>query len=341
MFSLEIPVKVINKMWYTTVIITGNRPLPVPRLIMVLAHPVLTTRIIGKIQEDVRSPVAMELYPRSIMAEITVKGIACHDPVTFLAPVHLAILMLVLATLDTMSMSPCLMTVAIVLLRLIAKAATVETTNVAPRVNVVMNNGGAGTQLALASRDADSEPTIKREPATVVILKPNRLISRTVILPSVQGAMYPAIGTIPAIVLATVIVVELNASIVRFLTLTARVVVQVPTKMWAAPVIMSTAGAGGITTMVKAKLLDVVVVVIIVIAPPPVVVGKMATITMVDTVTRTTEIPHCVANVPLFAIGMTQHLVPVPMVIVVVPNTKNARYLIRTRSADVPVPIRM
>jgi hypothetical protein len=233
------------------------------------------------------------------------------------------------------------MTVAIVLLRLIAKAATVETINVAPRVNVVTNNGGAGTQPALASRDADSEPTIKREPATVVILKPNRLISRTVILPSVQGAMYPAIGTIPAIVLATVIVVELNASIVRFLTLTARVVVQVPTRMSAAPVIMSTVGAGGIMTMVKVKLLDVVVVVIIVIAPPPVVVGKMATITMVDTVTVTTAILHCVANVPLPVIGMTQHLVQVPMVIVVVPSTKNARYPIRTRSADVPVPIRM
>jgi hypothetical protein len=153
--------------------------------------------------------------------------------------------------------------------------------------------------------------------------------------------MYPAIGTIPAIVLATVIAAEPNASIVRFRILTARVVVQVQTRMSAVPVIMSTVGAGGIMTMVKVKLLDVVVVVIIVIAPPPVVVGKMATITMVDTVTRTTEIPHCVANVPLFAIGMTQHLVPVPMVIVVVPNTKNARYLIRTRSADVPVPIRM
>jgi NADH:ubiquinone oxidoreductase subunit 6 (subunit J) len=153
--------------------------------------------------------------------------------------------------------------------------------------------------------------------------------------------MYPAIGTIPAIVLATVIAAEPNASIVRFLILTARVVVQVQTRMSAVPVIMSTVGAGGITTMVKAKLLDVVVVVIIVIAPPPVVVGKMATITTVDTVTRTTETPHCVANVPLPAIGMTQRLVPVPMVIVVVPSTKNARYPIRTRSADVPVPNRM
>jgi hypothetical protein len=233
------------------------------------------------------------------------------------------------------------MTVVIVLFRVIAKAATVETTNVAPRVNVVTNNGGAGTQPVLASRGADRGPIIKREPATVAILKRNRLISRTAILPSVQGVMYPAIGMIPAIVLATVIVVELNASIVRFLTLMARVVVQVPTKMWAAPVIMSTVGVGGTMTMVKAKLLDVVVVVITVIAPPPVVGVKMATMVTADTVMQTTAILHCVANVPLPAIGMTQHVVQVPTVIVVVPSTKNAMYLIRTRSVDVPVPIRM
>lgn len=153
--------------------------------------------------------------------------------------------------------------------------------------------------------------------------------------------MYPAIGTIPPIVLATVIVVELNANIVMFLTLTARVVVQVPTRMWVAPLIMSTVGVGGTMTMVKAKLLDVVVVVITVIVPPPVVGVKMATMVTVDTVMQTTAIPHCVANVPLPAIGMTRHLVQVPMVIVVVPSTKNAMYLIQTRSVGVPVPIRM
>jgi hypothetical protein len=146
---------------------------------------------------------------------------------------------------------------------------------------------------------------------------------------------------IPPIVLATVIVVEPNASIVMFLTLTARVVVQVPTRMSAAPVIMSTVGVGGTMTMVKAKLLDVVVVVITVIVPPPVVGVRRAMMVTVDTVTVTTAILHCVANVPLPVIGMTRLPVRVVMVIVVVPSTKNAMYLIQTGSVGVPVPIRM
>ena len=103
MFSPEIPVKVTLKMWYITVIITGIRPLPVPRLIMVLAHLVLTTMVIGKIQEDVRYPVVMEIKPRSIMVQITAKGIARHGHVPLLAPAHLAIPMQVPAMLEAQS----------------------------------------------------------------------------------------------------------------------------------------------------------------------------------------------------------------------------------------------
>ena len=79
--------------------------------------------------------------------------------------------------------------VDIVVLRMIAKVVTAVTTNVAQPVNVVMNNGGAGTQPVLASRDADSELTLKRKPATVATLKPDRLISRTVTLRNVLLAV--------------------------------------------------------------------------------------------------------------------------------------------------------
>jgi hypothetical protein len=66
------------------------------------------------------------------------------------------------------------MMVSIVLFRVIAKAVTAGTTDVVPRVNAVMNNGETGQQPAPASQDVSSEPTIKREPVTVAILKPNR-----------------------------------------------------------------------------------------------------------------------------------------------------------------------
>jgi hypothetical protein len=118
-----------------------------------------------------------------------------------------------------------------VLLRLIAKAATVETTNVAQPVNVVMNNGGAGTQPVLASRDADSEPTLKREPATVATLKPNRLISRTVILPSVVNALLLAIGTTPAIAGGMAIAVVPSTKNAKYLIQTGSVAVPALTRM--------------------------------------------------------------------------------------------------------------
>ena len=54
--------------------------------------------------------------------------------------------------------------------------------------------------------------------------------------------------------------------------------------MWAAPVIISTAGAGGTTTMVNIKLWGVKHADIIVIAPPPVVGAR--TVTMVTAGTK-------------------------------------------------------
>jgi hypothetical protein len=151
----------------------------------------------------------------------------------------------------------------------------------------------------------------------------------TAILPSALDAKSLATGTIPAVAQAPAIVVEPNTKNAMSLTLMARVVVQVPTKMSDVPVIMSTVGVGGTMITVKAKLLDVVAVVITVIAPPPAVVVKMATTVTADTVTRTTAILHCVANVLLPAIGMTRPPVRVVMVIAVVPSTKSAMYLIR------------
>jgi hypothetical protein len=60
---------------------------------MVNVPPVLTMTTIGKIQEGVRYPVAVDLKPRSIMVQITVTGIANRAHARLLAPVHLAILM--------------------------------------------------------------------------------------------------------------------------------------------------------------------------------------------------------------------------------------------------------